>query len=238
MTMTVQEAVELTEIQKENPSVPLLQRLRGGPKDLGIRELVIGVHAVRNVPLDHLVEDGAPTADPGRRIDVPLLDPVEPREQMWRHAHLEERPQPEQAAPHFFKQTPSDPVVEQPTWQKVKDAQPPERRADRVVVEEIPVTVVRRHTPGEDTGNRARAVAEHGSQRPSLWQQIGKEVELTDDRPPEGIDENEDLDRDWIAHLPEPSTRTPSLSGCHRRRMRLGRYSRPARVAGVMKLSQ
>ena len=202
--VAVEEGVDLAQIDEEQRRAPGLDVVTGAAQDLGVGPVVVRVRAMRHTRDREPVEDRGDAADAVRLIDVALLDPVEPWEHARAHRAVEQRPEPEGPPAHFLDRLAHDTVAEDSVRQEMKPPQPAERRTLRIVVEEVPVSMLGRRLAGEHGGDRARAVAEHGPERRPVRQRVGQEAEPLRDLPPEGVDQHEHVEVEAVdaAHAP------------------------------------
>ena len=185
------ELAQVEEVERGRAAPDVLARLLD---DQGIRQPVVGVRPPRNAGRGQVVEDRRGPGHAARLVEIPLLGPVEPRQEAGAHGALEERAQAEEPAAGFLQEAAPEPVVEHHVRQTAETAEPAERRPLGVSIQEVPLPVARGEAAGEDRGDRARAVAEHGPHRLADGEEVGQELPSLERRPAEAVHQDDHVD--------------------------------------------
>jgi hypothetical protein len=124
-------------------------------------------------PAGHQIVEDRRTVEPARLIDVALLGEIELRQ--VRHRVVVEREVsavPGDAPRHGLEDAAAHSILHGDAGQMPERSRPPERRAFRVAIEEVPVPVLAGRAPRQDGGDGAGRVAEDRGEPAPLGQDV------------------------------------------------------------------
>ena len=124
-------------------------------KDLCVDCVMVCIHAVRDSAFSQSVEDRWRSSNAFITVNIPSLYPIEVMQQAGSHAAFKQRTKAKEATPRLFDQLPAHAAIQYGIRQKVQVADPLKRGALRIVVEQVPMPVLRRRSPSQNCGNRA-----------------------------------------------------------------------------------
>ena len=235
--VAVEVGVELAQIEEEEGRRAARDVPARLVDDQGVGEPVVGVGPPGDAGLGELVEDRRHPDHAARLVEVPPLRPVEPGQEPRPHRALEERTQAEQPAAGFLQEAAPEPVVQHDVGEPAEVSEPAERRSLGIAVEEVPSAVALREEAGEDRGDRARAVAEHGPHRLADGEEVGQELPSRERRPAEPVHEDDDVHGAAGSHGRLSTGRAGALPGRARSRTHRGaprpRARRPRSAYGT-----
>src|SRR6185437_1105951 len=189
--MHVEEHVHFAQIQEIKRGGTGANVLFCLAEDLSVRRMMISVDAEGKPLALELVEDGRCSGNSSEVVDVAPFDPVEIRNQPWRNAAVKQRPQAEHPFASFLQQLSCVSVVVFSIGQKKETAEPPKRRALRVIVEKIPVAIFCRWNARQHRWNRTRAESQYCAQRLAMRKHVREKIAVFDILPAKRINQND-----------------------------------------------